>query len=54
MSYRAELRTYLVVWFGEREPDWDDEEWEEEEFSLRIVKNRTKGKWSIPKTAKKS
>jgi hypothetical protein len=43
-----------MLWFGVREPDWEDEEWEEEEFSLRVVKKRRNVNWSIPKSTKKS
>jgi hypothetical protein len=53
-DYDVQLRTWNVVWFGLREPDWeyDDEEWEEEEFSLRVVKKRRKGNWTISKDSK--
>lgn len=53
--YEVQLRTWNVVWFGIREPDWgDDDEWEEEEFSLRVVKKRRKGNWSIKRSPKNS
>ncbi|QIN94191.1 hypothetical protein PP459_gp042 [Streptomyces phage Wakanda] len=52
--YDVELRTWNVVWFGIREPDWEDEDWEEEDrISFRAVKTRRKGNWSISKTSKK-
>ncbi|AVD99391.1 hypothetical protein SEA_BILLNYE_220 [Streptomyces phage BillNye] len=51
--YEVQLRTWNVVWFGIREPDWEDEEWEEEEeeFSLRNSKkkNSLKGGMRIRK-----
>jgi hypothetical protein len=48
----VELRTYLQVWFGSREPDWeeyDDEEWEDK---LILQKNSRKKAIHIMRKAK--
>lgn len=53
-DYDVQLRTWTTVWYGIREPDWEEDDWEEEEeeFSLRIVKKRRKGNWTISKASK--
>jgi len=48
------LQTDVVVWFGIAEPQWDDEDWEEDRLSLRIVKVRKKGSWSISRKSQKT
>lgn len=48
--YSGVLQTDIVVWFGISEPQWD-EEWEEEEFSLRPIKAR-KRNLTISKSSK--
>lgn len=53
--YDGILQTDLEVWFGITEPQWDEDDWEEEDrLSLRIVKERRKGSWSISRKSKKS
>jgi hypothetical protein len=50
--HEVELRTYNELWFGIREPDWEEWEEEDEEFSLRITKRRRKGNLRIRRESK--
>lgn len=47
----AELKTYLQVWFGIREPEWDDYEDEEWEDKMILRKNSNRKPIKIIKKA---